>query len=163
MRPMSVRFIGDVIDHIAQKATVLLVSLMIAVVGLNVFCRYLLGFSWAWGEELPRYAMVWIAFIGGGVAVKRGEMMLISFLVDKLPATMRRFVMVIAYSSSCVFLSVSVFYGIFLTAATYNQLSPALRFPMSYAYVVIPVGCGIMLFHIFVQLFDVIRGRKEIR
>ena len=160
---MSVRFIGDVIDHIAQKATVLLVSLMIAVVGLNVFCRYLLGFSWAWGEELPRYAMVWIAFIGGSVAVKRGEMMLVSYLVDKMPATMKRFAMVLAYLSSCVFLSVSVFYGIFLTAATYNQLSPALRFPMSYAYVVIPVGCGIMLFHIFVQLFDVIRGRKEIR
>ena len=157
---MSVRFIGDVIDHIAQKATVLIVSLMIAVVGLNVFCRYILGFSWSWGVEFPRYAMVWIAFIGGSVAVKRGEMMLVSYLVDKMPATMKRFAMVLAYLSSCAFLCVSVFYGIFLTIATYDQLSPALRFPMSYAYMVIPLGCGVMLFHILVQLVDVFRGRK---
>ena len=157
---MSVRLIGDVIDHIAQKVTAILVSVMIAVVGLNVFCRYLLGFSWAWGEELPRYAIVWIAFIGGSVAVKHGQMMLVSYLVDKMPATMRNFAMVLAYSSSCAFLSVAVFYGVILSTATYDQLSPALRFPMSYAYVVIPVGCGVMLFHILVQLVDVIRGRK---
>jgi TRAP-type C4-dicarboxylate transport system permease small subunit len=154
---MSARLIDDLIDRVAQRVTVILVSVMIAVVGLNVFCRYILGFSWAWGEELPRYALVWIAFIGGTVAVKRGEMMVISFLVDKLPATRKRLVMAIAYSSSCIFLITVVVYGVFLSAATYKQLSPALRFPMTYAYAVIPISCSIMLFHILIQLVDLIR------
>ena len=57
--------VNDYLDKAAKFMTIILTALMIMVVGVNVFCRYVLGFSFGWGEELPRYCLVWIAFTGG--------------------------------------------------------------------------------------------------
>ena len=39
---------------------------------VQVFCRYLLSFSFTWMEELARYVGVFIAFLGASLGVKYG-------------------------------------------------------------------------------------------
>jgi len=155
--------LANAIDRAAQKVTILLTAVMIAVVGINVFSRYLLGFSFGWGEELPRYCLVWIAFAGGTVAVKQSQMMAISFLIERLPPAMRGPMKIVGLLSSCLFLAVAVWFGVKLTLATYLQASPALRIPMSFIYVIIPVSCLVMLYHLIEQTVGQIRAGNSLQ
>lgn len=154
--------LSDYIDKAAKSMTIILTALMIFVVGVNVFCRYLLGFSFGWGEELPRYCLVWIAFTGGTVAVKHYQMMAITFVVEKMPDPVQWPVRIFGMLSSCVFLAIASFYGVKLAASTYHQASPALRIPMSYVYMIMPLCCLAMLYHLGVQAAELVRRRREL-
>ena len=45
-----------------------MMAVMVALVFTNVVTRYVFGFSVTWAEEFSQYLMVWIAFVGAGLA-----------------------------------------------------------------------------------------------
>lgn len=55
----------------------ILISMLFAIVP-----RTLLGFSYTWPEELSRYFMIWVAFVGASVALKRSELVSFEFFVS---------------------------------------------------------------------------------
>lgn len=67
--------IGEVVIGICGIG--ILVSMMFAIVP-----RSLLGFSYAWPEEVSRYLMIWVAFVGASVALKRSELVSFEFFVS---------------------------------------------------------------------------------
>lgn len=61
-----------------------------------------------------------------------------------------------------------VLYGIFSSENSYsrtgkqgNQLSAAMRLPMKYIYLCIPVGCGFMLVHAVDAVLGLLFGKEE--
>lgn len=69
----------------------LMVSLC-AVILLQVFYRYVLNAALVWPEELARYLMIWLTFVGASIAVAEGAHVRVEFLVDRLPPRSRRWV-----------------------------------------------------------------------
>lgn len=55
----------------------ILISMLFAIIP-----RTFLGFSYAWPEELSRYFMIWVAFIGASVAMKRSELVSFEFFIS---------------------------------------------------------------------------------
>lgn len=55
----------------------ILVSMIFAIVP-----RLFFGFSFAWPEEVARYLMIWVAFVGSSVAMKRSELVSFEFFVS---------------------------------------------------------------------------------
>jgi TRAP-type C4-dicarboxylate transport system permease small subunit len=49
-----------------------LMAAMAVLVFANVVSRYLFNFSIIWVEELTRYMMVWVGFIGSGLVLRFG-------------------------------------------------------------------------------------------
>ena len=68
-----------------EVVVVLMGAVMVVLVVANVFCRYVLGFSVTWAEEFSQYLMVWIAFLGGGLALRQGRHVAVEMLQDLLP------------------------------------------------------------------------------
>lgn len=59
---------------LARLETVVAVSLfvlLIVTVGLQVVTRYVFNNSLGWTEEIARYLLVGVTFLGGGIAVRR--------------------------------------------------------------------------------------------
>jgi C4-dicarboxylate transporter DctQ subunit len=123
----------------ALVAVVVLVLASVAVRYLGIFPG-----SLHWTSELTRFGIVWIAMLGAAIGLDRGAHVAID-LVEQLPATPRRVVATGAYLLGVVFLAVLVVSGLQLSLATMRQLSPALKIPVGYAYLAIPVGGAIML------------------
>jgi C4-dicarboxylate transporter DctQ subunit len=132
---------------------------MTLVVTLQVVCRYFLGASLVWSEELSRYGLVWITFLGGSVALKKSAHMALQALVEKLPPKPRKLVQIFILFTIMGFLAIATVKGVQLAIFNLKQHSPAMGVPMGVVYSAIPTGCLLMLVHGAEQLVVLLRNR----
>jgi TRAP-type C4-dicarboxylate transport system permease small subunit len=72
------------ITRLTERACAALLIVMVAVMLLQVFCRYVLNASLSWSEELTRLLFVWLTFLGFGLAAQRDAFPTIAILADHL-------------------------------------------------------------------------------
>jgi len=139
--------ISDIINRIAEIAIVIIISLMAVAVFAEVIFRYVLPLPLFWTEEFARYCLVWSSLLGAGVALKRGEHIAVTFFTNKFPKRIQIDSFLLVQIFIVVFVGVILWGGICLVMITRHQLSPAMRIPMSWPYMAVPIGSLIMLFH----------------
>jgi TRAP-type C4-dicarboxylate transport system permease small subunit len=121
---------------------------MALVVLLGVFTRYVLNDSLAWIEELARFSMIWLSWVGGGLALRRGAHIAVEFLTDALPPQARSVVVFLGRIGVFVFLGICLWYGIDLTGRVSAQSTIALGISMQVPYAAIPTGALLMAYHL---------------
>lgn len=67
-------------------AVIALMAAMAVLVFANVVSRYLLNASIIWVEEITRYMMVWVGFLGSGLVLRMGAHIGVEALQEALPA-----------------------------------------------------------------------------
>jgi TRAP-type C4-dicarboxylate transport system permease small subunit len=87
-----------------------LAFLMVAMVFANLVLRYLFASGLSAAEEISRWALVWLGFVGATVALAEKRHIAISSLVDTLPRSSARLVMVLA-QLACLGASAVFFVG----------------------------------------------------
>jgi TRAP-type C4-dicarboxylate transport system permease small subunit len=153
--------ISDIVNRIAEIAIVVIISLMAVAVFAEVIFRYVLPLPLFWTEEFARYCLVWSSLLGAGVALKRGEHIAVTFFTDKFPKTIQMKVSLLVQIFIAVFLGVILWGGFCLVIITRHQLSPAMRIPMSWPYMAVPIGSLIMLFHEITFIYLQLKARAE--
>jgi TRAP-type transport system small permease protein len=121
---------------------------MVLVVLLGVFTRYVLNDSLAWTEELARYSMIWLSWLGGGLALRRGAHIAVEFVRDALPETAKSVAIFVGRVGVFLFLGICLWYGLDLTARVSMQSTIALGISMQIPYAAIPVGALLMVYHL---------------
>jgi C4-dicarboxylate transporter DctQ subunit len=66
-------------------------------------------------------------------------------VVDRLPPRAATWVIVFVQAATILFLVVLTQQGFALTLVNLSQLSPAMRIPMFYPYLAVPVGAALMI------------------
>ena len=156
--------IKEAIDWIEKYVTnvfpILFLILMVIIVFMQVFVRSVLGFSFRWAEELARYLTIWMVFLAGCSALRRGQLVGIKFVVEKVPKKYKILTELINDSLILFFLIIMTSFGIKLVLfnVTRKQLSPALRIPMGWIYLAIPISGIIMIIFISYDLLFKIRS-----
>ncbi|MEO5696120.1 MAG: TRAP transporter small permease [Burkholderiaceae bacterium] len=120
---------------------------------INVVARYGFNDSLAWAEEITRYAIVWMVFLGGSVAARKGIHIGVDILARSLGDRPARRYLVALVDSLCVAFGVFlVVFGGSLAAQAYEfgQVTPALQVPLWTVQLAIPVGGALMTLR-FVQ------------
>ncbi len=130
----------------AAFVVIVLMAAMTAVVGLQVFCRYVLNAALIWPEELARYAMVWVTCLAAGLAVRQAAHMGIDSVIRRLPGPPRRAIVLSGHVLTGAFLAVVLVAGISMVARVSGQASVALDLPMAVPYAAVPVGAALMLY-----------------
>jgi TRAP-type C4-dicarboxylate transport system permease small subunit len=138
---------STIINRIAETALLVIISVMACVVFVEVLFRYALMLPLFWTEEFARYCLVWSSLLGAGVALKRNEHIAVTFFVDRIPGGMGPQAAFFVSVFIALFLIVIFWGGIHLVILTRHQLSPAMRIPMAWPYLAIPISSLIMLIH----------------
>lgn len=129
---------------------------------VNVVARY--GFNWgfSWAEELVRYEIIWMVFLGGSIAAREGLHIGVDILVRFAPRPLRRPIEALIYLISLVFCGLILYYGVDLIKQTrmFGQVSPALQLPMWIAQLAVPLGAGLMALRFTQQLWHLFAGDK---
>lgn len=111
-----------------------------AILVVNTVLRYATGSSLQWANELPELLFPWLVMSGVVLAAAHGAHITTTFLMETLPAAVRRWVAVLSW------LVVAVLYGT-LGRATWQMLeivhdekSPILQVPGSTTYGCVMAG-----------------------
>lgn len=140
---------------------VISMALITILISTQVILRYGFGTSIPWAEEVTRFIVIWMSFIGAAMGVRLGSNISVDLLVAFLPQRFHRPLLAAAALCGLVFgIALVVFgYPIVMTTASIGQVSSALQLPMSWVYSVFVVG-GALLALRFAQLFiDAAWGR----
>ena len=145
--------IDERLTRLEEAIVALLLFIVMTVIFIAVIERFLLQMGITWIEEFARYISVWAAFIGSSLAVKKCAHIGIEAFVQMLPARARRVedVLVDAIGLAFSIVVVVVGFGFLSKLVQTNQLSPALRIHVSWAYSAVPVGFFLMSIHYFVR------------
>ena len=142
--------IENLSDRINRKVEFILFALgflMAVTVALQVFFRYVLNHSLFWSEELARYLLVWLTFLGASAAYYRKVHPGIDFLYDRLPASIQKAALLAVHLASLSLFGVMVFYGCQFSYFVRSQISPALYLPKWIVFGIIPVSGLILIIH----------------
>ena len=138
---------------------------VVIVMAVQVFFRYVLNDSLIWAEELCRYVLIWMAFLFAGVAFHRGEFVALDIVERALPRTWRFILKIVVTIPVFVFLWLMVTNGYTYASRFTVQTLPAFDFiwmsitngrtlnvSIFWVYIAVSVGCGLLLIHMIVAL-----------
>ena len=135
---------------------------MTVVVAVQVFFRYGLNQSLFWSEELARYLLVWLSFLGASVAYRRKAHPGIDILQAKMPAVLQRLSAITVHLASLALFIVMIVYGYRFAYFVRLQISPALYLPKWIVFSIIPISGFILMIHGFNFLLqEVTRAHRD--
>lgn len=150
-----------------EEMTLVLILLGLAVVSfVQVVCRYFVGFSFTWMEELTRYVGVFVAFLGASIGVKYGTHFSMVFLYERLKSDRVRQGLLFGVNLlCCLMLLVLAWYGWeqAMKLRKFGTLTAVLRIPKYLVYFPIPLFSLIMglrfSWQAWHQIKDLVTGR----
>ena len=116
---------------------------MAAIVAAQVFARYVLNHSLFWSEELARYLLVWLTFLGASSAYHRGVHPGVDILFVRMPPSIRKSAAIIVHLAAMILFGVMIWFGCRFAYFVRLQISPALSLPKWALFGIIPV-CGMI-------------------
>ena len=118
---------------------------MALLVAVQVFCRSMLNASLFWSEELARYMLVWLSFLGATVAYYRGLHPGVDVFTLRLPPLGRYLAQLTVHLVTLGLALVMIISGSRFAWFVRMQITPALGLPKWIVLSVIPL-CGLILF-----------------
>lgn len=154
------RFLDNNLEAMIVSTLLFTMSIL---VGLQVFMRYVMRNSLSWSEELARYCMVWLVYVGVSYAVKKNMHIRVDVINLVLSDRMKKAVAVFANLMFLAFAVIVVWlgYGMAMRIARLEQTSPGLEIPMACVYMAVPCGLGLSAIRLVQSLIVVIKGDKS--
>lgn len=125
-------------------ASALLMLALTAVILYAVVARYFFNAAPSWSEEIPRVAFLWVTYLAIAVAVKRGQSLRVTFLLELFPPLARLWLEMFMHFSIFVMLAFLFWHNIPVielnrgTRMLASQWSDAVRYwPLSLGCVLI--------------------------
>lgn len=129
--------------HFEEYVILVLFPIMVTVVLLATFARYSQLFSIFWSEELARYIMVYLGYVGIALAMKRRAHIGVTILVDMAKSKGAKRCILIAQTililAFCAIISFFLF-SLISKQLVVGQTSPALELPIWAPYAGVPTG-----------------------
>lgn len=138
--------------HGVNKGTEFLTSaflvIMVVIIFLQIISRILIQSSFPWTEELARFLMIWLTFLGAAFSFQYGAHIGITLITNKIPKKVAAVVQIIVCLLCVVLFSILIVQGYDLVMRSTTQVSPALGVPMNYVYTIIPISGLLMTLNV---------------
>ena len=149
----GLRKVCDVINRIACRLLVVYIAMNTALIIVVVLYR-MTGRGVSWAEEMSRWLLVGICFVGSSVALNRGTHVGITALVDISPAPLKRIFVFTANALVMIFLIYFVRHTFATAFGSFRQMGAIIKVPMTLPYLQMPLG-GILM---IIQLLPFLIG-----
>ena len=120
------------------------------VVFYQFFTRYALNNSAAWTEEIARYLLIVVTFVGGAMATRRNTHIPLEFLYRFLPAKAGRVLSTLVDVVRVGFLVYATYLSALLVPRMQFMNMTVVDFPMSYVYGMVTFGFAMMSYRAIV-------------
>jgi TRAP-type C4-dicarboxylate transport system permease small subunit len=147
-----------------EALTLVGMSVVSLTIVVEVILRYGFGSSLIFTEELSRYTMVWVAFLGGVIALRDGEHVATGGIGDRFGPTVGKVASVVADGLALLFLGVLAWASIQTLPNQLDQYTTTLTISIFWFYLAIPVGAVLMALVIVGRRVGVVEpARSDLR
>ncbi|WP_433690776.1 TRAP transporter small permease [Kosakonia cowanii] len=139
----------DILYRLSMWAAGLALLVMVAIIPVGIFARYVLNSALSWPEPVAIICMVTFTFIGAAVSYRAGSHIAVTMMTDRLSEPLRKVCFLLA---DLMLMAISLFilwYSATLCAELWEQ--PVAEFPLFTAgesYLPLPIGSAITLLFI---------------
>ena len=133
------------LGYAVESIAALLVLAEIFVLAAGVVARYVFHSPLVWSDELASILFLWLSMLGAVVALRRGEHMRMTALVDKLSLPRRAVLDAFAIAASIAFLTLVIWPAIDYAHEESFIVTPALEISNAWRAGALPAGIGLMI------------------
>ena len=150
---MAIRLLSRIIDISVIGIGGAMAILIFVNVVLHALHRDL-----AWLTELGEFLMVWVTFLGGAAAARRGAHMSINEFLDKLSPPGRLWADASVQAFCAFIMLVVLYFGLRIVSQSWGTVLTTLEWPMAWQYMPLPIGAACMLVFLLWDLVLILRG-----
>lgn len=147
-------------------ALILLIAALLVLMVTQIVLRYVFNDSLLWAEEMCRYMLVWLAFLGVVLSYERGEVAALTFASAALGRVPALLLAILCAALSAVLCLLLVWYGWKFAQLAGTSRIPAMRFILEdiygadaptapgifWVYVALPVGMGLVVLRLLADM-----------
>lgn len=149
-------------SNFEEALIAILLPLMVVTIFVGTFGRYTGLFLLPWAEELARYLMIWVVFLGIGAGAKKNTHFVVEVLQLLLPKKFHKFLRIFTTVFVVFFMCVLIYcsYQLINRVMAMGQISPSLGIPIWSVYIAIPIGCALMAIRTIQYCLKEIAGKE---
>jgi TRAP-type C4-dicarboxylate transport system permease small subunit len=135
---------------------------MVIVMFAQVVLRYVFETGFPWTEELSRFTMIYLVFIGSIVLTHENSHISVTILDEALKGTALKVLKCVQYLITTIYCVLMVRIGFASLPIVKLQTSPNMRVTMDTIYAIIPICCAFMLVYTVHRTINLFRRRNEV-
>ncbi len=148
---MSCAFVLEKINIHGEKYLLLpCYALIVITVVFEVLRRFFLSYSSIWGEEIARYAFIYVAWVAMSACIKDRTHIRLDILTHILPERCKAFIAVLGDILMFIMACIAFYWSIepVLTSIEYGSVTDGLRVSKAWFLLSVPLGFFMALFRI---------------
>jgi TRAP-type transport system small permease protein len=165
VRVSRLEIISRVMDKILSYIVAALLVVMSGVVFGNVISRYFLDTTWGWYEEVSRFLLIWIVFLGAVIALIRSDHLSIDLLPLVFPPRICRGMAVLTDMLVLAALAI-MFRGAWdmaIDSLASGWVASSIPIPYGWVYMIGPVSAVLMFIQTLIKTAGDIRSFREVQ
>jgi TRAP-type C4-dicarboxylate transport system permease small subunit len=152
------------LDRNAERWALLALYVMLVItMAVEVLRREIFAYSSIWGEEIVRYAFIYLAWIGAAAAVKERAHIRIDVLMHYLGPRPKALLYIFGDLVMLGVALVALYWSIETVhvSAKFGSVSHGLRVSMVWFLMAVPAGFGLMTYRLIQSLLRDIRSLRD--
>lgn len=149
-------FIDDQINTFAKWICFLCGAGIVICLGLQVTTRYIMHNALIWPEELARFLMIWVAFVGGSVAMKNKALVNFQFILNMFSLRIRKVLNLFINILILVFCIFFLHTGFHALSMYKNFIATGVKISLFWPASGLFVGGAFMLIHVIYDIFELV-------
>ncbi|MCJ8340274.1 MAG: TRAP transporter small permease [Pseudomonadales bacterium] len=148
------------LDENAERWLLLIFyTLIVTTVGIEVIRRFALSYSSNWGEEIARYAFIYLAWVGAACGVKERAHIRIDIILNFLPRKGQLSVYIFGDFVMLVLACLAFYYSLetLLTSMKYGSVTHGLGISQAWFIAAVPIGFSLICFRLLQSMYRDIR------
>ena len=138
-------------------------STIVITIAMEVFRRFVLSYSSIWGEEVARYAFIYLAWIGASAAVRERAHIRIDVLIHYLPQRGKILLYLFGDLMTFVLVIIALYWSIhpILTSIQFGSVTHGLGISQAWFLTAVPLGFSLMTFRLLQSIKRDLSGLKN--
>ena len=139
---------------------------IVGTIAVEVLRRFVLAYSSVWGEEVARYAFIYLAWVGASAAVRERAHIRIDVLIEFVPPRAKAALYIVADIATLILAVICVYWSLqpVWTSIEFGSVTHGLRVSNAWFLAAVPLGFALMIFRLFQSLrrdvADLVHGRQ---
>jgi TRAP-type C4-dicarboxylate transport system permease small subunit len=148
----------DEITAVVKCVMISLTCVIFLITTTAVFTRYVLNFVPSWSEEVPRYLLVWITYLGAALAVNYKEHISLDIFFNLMPVRGRQIGHLILNLLVGIVGLILYVYGMRLLRQFGDDLMESIPVKNFWLYIAMPISGGLIILYVIRQTWKGILG-----